>query len=67
MSDQPNSSPERPDPAHTPEPSPEPRVDPSPAPGHDPGPPVRKVTLPPDSPSPGIPVENPERPGDRRA
>ena len=47
-----------------PEPSPEPPPMPSPdpAPWHDPGPPVREVDLPPNLPSPGIPVENPERP-----
>lgn len=35
---------------------------PDPAPWHDPGPPVREVDLPPNSPSPGIPVDNPDRP-----
>lgn len=35
---------------------------PEPAPWHDPGPPVREVDLPPNSPTKGIPVENPERP-----
>lgn len=35
---------------------------PNPAPWHDPGPPVRKVNLPPDSPTQPVPVENPERP-----
>ena len=34
---------------------------PNPAPWHDPGPPVREVPLVPGQPSPGIPVENPER------
>ena len=48
-------TPEPPGPDHTPGP------DPEPTPWHDPGPPVRKVNLPPDSPSPGIPVENPEK------
>ena len=33
----------------------------SPAPWHDPGPPVRRVNLPPDTPSPGIPIEEPGR------
>jgi len=31
-------------------------------PWHDPGPPVRKVNLPPDSPSPGIPIPDRQRP-----
>jgi hypothetical protein len=31
-------------------------------PWHDPGPPVRKINLPPDSPSPGVPIERPETP-----
>jgi hypothetical protein len=53
---------ERPDPSE-PEPS---RRDPDPVPWHDPGPPVRKVNLPPDSPSPGVPVENPEQPPPQR-
>lgn len=34
---------------------------PDPAPWHDPGPPVREVDLPPNSPSPGVPVETPDR------
>ena len=41
-----------------------PGVDPEPTPWHDPGPPVRKINLPPDSPSPGVPVENPELPSE---
>jgi hypothetical protein len=45
-----------------PEPDRDPQRQPEPEPWHDPGPPVRKVNLPPDSPSPGIPVEDPERP-----
>jgi hypothetical protein len=51
----------------TPEPttpdSPEPPRQPDPPlePWHDPGPPVRKVNLPPDSPTKAVPVENPER------
>jgi hypothetical protein len=45
-----------------PEPERDPQRPPEREPWHDPGPPVRKVNLPPDSPSPGIPVENPERP-----
>ena len=49
---------ERPEPSQPDEPD---RPEPRPEPWHDPGPPVRKVNLPPDSPSPGIPVENPER------
>lgn len=55
---------ERPDPENpdAPEPERDPRREPEPEPWHDPGPPVRKVNLPPDSPSPGIPVEDPERP-----
>jgi hypothetical protein len=36
------------------------RPDPAPTPWHDPGPPVRKINLPPDSPSPGVPIETPE-------
>ncbi len=56
--------PEYPDP-QTPFPEPpyrEPGQDPGPpgpAPWHDPGPPVRKINLPPDSPSPGVPIDNP--------
>ena len=45
-----------------PPPVPDPRPDPEPTPWHDPGPPVRKVNLPPGSPSEGVPVENPELP-----
>ena len=37
--------------------SPPGRPSPDPVPWHDPGPPVREVDLPPNSPSPGIPVE----------
>ncbi|MGH7719793.1 MAG: hypothetical protein ACREON_13245 [Gemmatimonadaceae bacterium] len=40
---------------------PERRPDPEPVPWHDPGPPVRKVNLPPDNPTPGVPVDNPDR------
>jgi len=50
---------------HTPEPpSPEPEspTEPEPVPWHDPGPPVRKVNLPPDSPTQPVPVDNPEQP-----
>ena len=54
---------ERPDPSGPDDPEPEPRRDPQPEPWHDPGPPVRKVNLPPDSPSPGVPVEPPDQPG----
>lgn len=56
--------PEYPDP-QTPFPEPpykEPGQDPGPpgpAPWHDPGPPVRKINLPPDSPSPGVPIDTP--------
>lgn len=39
-----------------------PAPEPGPVPWHDPGPPVRKVTLPPDSPTQPVPVENPEHP-----
>lgn len=46
-----------------PDPEREPQRPPEREPWHDPGPPVRKVNLPPDSPSPGVPVENPETPG----
>jgi hypothetical protein len=45
-----------------PEPERDPTREPEREPWHDPGPPVRKVNLPPDSPSPGIPVDDPERP-----
>lgn len=47
---------ERPEPGQPQEPS---RA-PEPTPWHDPGPPVRKVSLPPDLPGTGVPVENPE-------
>ncbi len=53
---------------HTPEPreptpdEPSPTRTPEPVPWHDPGPPVRKVDLPPDSPTKGVPIESPERP-----
>jgi len=33
-----------------------------PTPWHDPGPPVRKINLPPDSPSPGIPLPSGQPP-----
>ena len=50
-------SPEVPEPI---EPAQDPNGDPARGPDkvpwHDPGPPVRKVNLPPDSPSPGVPV-----------
>lgn len=46
--------PEQPAPGQTP--------DPDPAPWHDPGPPVREVDLPPNSPTRGVPVDNPEQP-----
>ncbi len=51
--------------AHTPDPPPTPAPEPSPSPEPDPfpnqgDPPVRIVDLPPNSPSPGIPVDNPE-------
>jgi hypothetical protein len=50
--------------AHTPDepaPEPSPSHDPEPVPWHDPGPPVRKINLPPDSPTRGVPVETPDR------
>jgi hypothetical protein len=50
-----------PDPTPSRDPEPAPPTSPEPAPWHDPGPPVRTVNLPPDTPSPGIPVDNPER------
>ncbi len=59
---------ERPDstaPPPTPDPSPDPSPDPAPAPTpppqpwHDPGPPVRRVDLPPDEPTRGVPVDAP--------
>ena len=53
--------PEREEPER-PEPERDPRREPEREPWHDPGPPVRKVNLPPDSPSPGIPVDDPDRP-----
>ena len=40
----------------------DPKPERNPEPWHDPGPPVRKVNLPPDSPSPGVPVPGPENP-----
>ena len=43
-----------------------PRHEPPPEPWHDPGPPVRKVNLPPDSPSPGIEIPNPDLPSPER-
>ena len=57
-------------PAPQPEPGPpppdqpegDPQRQPEKDPWHDPGPPVRKINLPPDSPSPGVPVERPETP-----
>jgi hypothetical protein len=48
------------DPLPSREPEPGPPTAPDIVPWHDPGPPVRKVTLPPDSPSPGIPVDSPD-------
>ncbi|HEX6629809.1 MAG TPA: hypothetical protein VF048_01910 [Gemmatimonadaceae bacterium] len=58
---------ERPDPTlptpgRDPSPEPTPAPTPPPQPWHDPGPPVREVDLPPDQPTRGVPVENPERP-----
>jgi hypothetical protein len=44
-----------------PEPTPPPPM-PDPVPWHDPGPPVREQPLPPNMPSPGIPVINPDHP-----
>jgi len=32
--------------------------DPPPVPWHDPGPPVRKINLPPDTPTPAVPTED---------
>jgi hypothetical protein len=40
----------------------DPARQPDTVPWHDPGPPVRKVNLPPDSPSPGVPVTTPDKP-----
>jgi hypothetical protein len=56
-------------PFHDPDPNPFPDPDPNPAPTPDPfprpdGPPVRIINLPPDTPSPGIPIDIP---GDRGA
>ncbi len=51
--------------SHTPEPpdvDPPRTPDPEPVPWHDPGPPVRKVNLPPDSPTQPVPIEPPDRP-----
>lgn len=45
--------PEVPEPPTTPSPEP--------VPWHDPGPPVRKVDLPPDSPTKAVPLESPDR------
>lgn len=46
----------------TPAPEPEGPTTPEPVPWHDPGPPVRKVSLPPDTPTQPVPVDNPEQP-----
>lgn len=56
-------APPHPEPGTPPPDAPEgdPQRAPDPVPWHDPGPPVRKVNLPPDSPSPGVPV-TPENP-----
>ena len=48
---------ERPGPSDPPDREPDRRPHVDPVPWHDPGPPVREVDLPPNSPSPGIPVE----------
>ena len=48
---------ERPGPSEPPDREPERRPSVDPVPWHDPGPPVREVDLPPNSPSPGIPVD----------
>lgn len=58
------TSPDRPDPnaPDTPVPERDPQPDPQREPWHDPGPPVRRVNLPPDAPSRGVPVESPEQP-----
>jgi hypothetical protein len=45
-----------------PESEPDPTHEPNPAPWHDPGPDVREIDLPPNSPTRGIPVDNPELP-----
>jgi hypothetical protein len=59
--------------AHIPdEPAPDspPEREPERVPWHDPGPPVRKIDLPPDSPTKGVPIESPpaipETPGPDR-
>ena len=49
---------ERPEPGQPQEPTRAPDT----APWHDPGPDVRKVSLPPDLPGTGVPVQNPETP-----
>ncbi len=41
------------------EPDPVPMPEAPPVPWHDPGPPVRKVNLPPNEPTPGIPMDPP--------
>ena len=53
-----------PDPGAPPSETPEgdPQRPPDKEPWHDPGPPVRKINLPPDSPSPGVPIPMPEHP-----
>jgi hypothetical protein len=53
---------ERPERLEPDRPEHDPQRPPEREPWHDPGPPVRKVNLPPDSPSPGVPVEDPNRP-----
>ena len=52
------TSPTPPEPYPDPDPDPDRAPSPAPAPWHDPGPPVRRVDLPPNTPSPGIPVDN---------
>ena len=50
------------DPTFPDSPEGDPKREPSRDPWHEPGPPVRKINLPPDSPSPGVPVPNVPKP-----
>ena len=57
-------APPSPDRGVPPEKAPEgdPKREPERVPWHDPGPPVRKINLPPDAPSPAVPLPTPESP-----
>lgn len=58
---QPPLEPEIPSPEPPEEPPFAPSPAPAPAPWHDPGPPVRTIDLPPDSPTRGVPLEEPPK------